>query len=99
MQPLMFLPLISQVQDLRDKYDECHEMLLESQEAVKEVHRRSLPQGKVPSYSALNPLPVFPLVSSSPQGKVPALLNFHHMLSHNLAETYFHSSKMFYSFK
>ena len=57
------LLFILQVQNLRDKYDECHEMLLESQEAVKEVHRRSLPQGKVPSFSSLNPLPVFPLVS------------------------------------
>ncbi|XP_033101592.1 trafficking kinesin-binding protein 1-like isoform X2 [Anneissia japonica] len=55
--------LTIELSELREKYDECHHMLLEAQEEAKEIHRRSLPQGAVPNFGVMNPY--FPIPSDS----------------------------------
>ncbi|XP_071943216.1 trafficking kinesin-binding protein 1-like isoform X2 [Antedon mediterranea] len=55
--------LTIELSELREKYDECHHMLLEAQEEAREIHRRSLPQGAVPNFGIMNPY--FPIPSDS----------------------------------
>lgn len=62
---VLLCKFVPQLRELQEKYNECMDMLHEAQALSRQKHRDSAPSiGSFGSMNVLNPLPVFPAVSS-----------------------------------